>query len=229
MYASQIDSHSFSFQVSGSLWRDALVMVDMETNSLWSHITGESIFGEMENKVLNLFPSSLTTFAQFKKNYPNGKLLKKSEKGESGSGYKNYFANREKLGMFGRVDNFKRLKGKDKVVGIRIGFKQGAVSEKYLYQNQFAILDNFEHAVLVTYDSAGNSFSAFSLADLTDEAILKINLTGQTITTSNQDLGWNAQTGNSRSGKIANLQPLPLTRSFWFAWASFFPETELIN
>lgn len=229
MYASQIDSQNFTFEVSGSLWRDALVMLDMETNSLWSHISGESISGKMENATLNLFPSSLTTFAQFKINYPNGKLLNKSEKGSSGSKYEKYFANREKLGMFGRVDNFKRLKGKDKVVGIRIGYKQGAVSETYLQKKSFAILKNFERPVVVTYDSAGNSFAAFSLADLTDETISQIKLTGQFITTGNQDVTWNALTGKSRSGKVADLPAVPLTRSFWFAWASFFPETELLD
>ena len=52
-------------------------MQDLETKSLWSQISGICIQGKMEGTQLKTVPFSHTTFAAFKKKYPDGKLLKK--------------------------------------------------------------------------------------------------------------------------------------------------------
>ncbi len=82
----------YTFQASGSLWQDALVMQDLQTKSLWSQISGECIQGPMEGKKLTILPASHTNFSQFSKDYPSGLLLKKPEKGEQSSHYEKYFA-----------------------------------------------------------------------------------------------------------------------------------------
>ncbi len=92
-------------------------MQDLETGSLWSQINGECISGELEGKKLSPLPALHTTYSEFKELYPEGLLLKKPEKGESGSSYDSYFADPDKLGIFGRADNFQKLDGKDKVFG----------------------------------------------------------------------------------------------------------------
>ena len=57
-------------------------MMDVETESLWGQVRGESIQGKMEKKRLNLFNSAHTTYSKFKEMFPEGKLLVKPEKGE---------------------------------------------------------------------------------------------------------------------------------------------------
>ena len=114
-------------------------MQDMQTQSLWSQISGECIQGELEGTRLTLFPASQTTFAEFKKIYPDGMLLKKPEKGPEGSQYQSYFADSTKMGIFGRVESFERLGAKDVVFGIRQSGRQTAVSESYLRENGFCL------------------------------------------------------------------------------------------
>jgi hypothetical protein len=200
----------------------------METGSLWSQVTGECIAGEIEGKTLALFPSALSTYGEFKKRYPEGKILTRSNKTSEQTPYDWYARDETALGMFGRTDSFTRLKGKDIVFGIRAEGVQVAISKDYLSKSRFAVLEQFNQPVVVVSDSTCNSVTAFSLPNaLTDVSGLK--LINSKLTTANREMEWDAVTGKMTSGEEDDLVPLPITSAFWFAWASFFPKTELIK
>ena len=179
-------------------------MQDLETKSLWSQISGICIQGKMEGTKLKTVPFSHTTFAAFKKQYPNGKLLKKPADSQAGSTYDSYFADKDKLGIFGRVDNFKKLAGKDKVYGIRFENSEFAVAESYLKKNGFALIVNDSKRIYLSYDESEMSVVAFALPD-------SLRLAGK--------IEINNQTARA----------FPVISAYWFAWVSFFPETELIK
>ena len=65
------------FGVSGDVWNSTLLMFDRETKSLWSQILGKAIQGERIGDDLSLIPSSIFTWAEWKKNYPRGSVLSK--------------------------------------------------------------------------------------------------------------------------------------------------------
>jgi hypothetical protein len=186
------------------LWQDALVMQDLETKSLWSQISGICIQGKMEGTKLQQVPFSHTTFGAFKKQYPNGKLLKKPADSQKGSPYDSYYADKDKLGMFGRVDNFQKLKGKDKVYGLRFENKEVAVAESYLKINGYVLVENDSKRIYVSYNDSRMSVAAFVLPDT-------VKLAGKF------DL------------KELTTEQFPIVSAYWFAWVSFFPDTELIK
>lgn len=219
---------TLSFQAAGSLWRDCLVLEDIQTKSLWSQVSGECISGPMKSKSLSLFPSALTTYEEFKRQYPHGKLLAKAGKGSGASAWESYFADSTALGLFGRVDNFEQPKGKDIVFGVRLGGKQVAITQDYLSKKQFALLEQFSPPVLVTYNPATSSAAAFSLpaqhADYSDLVLID-----NKITLGSGQIAWNARTGRLLSGVGDNLALEPITPAFWFVWVTFFPNTELLK
>ena len=45
MYARDLDGKTLTLGVSGKLIRNSLVMFDRETDTLWSHLTGEALEG----------------------------------------------------------------------------------------------------------------------------------------------------------------------------------------
>lgn len=205
-------------------------MQDLQTKSLWSQVSGVCIQGEMIGKTLVQIPAIHTTYAEFAKDHPDGLLLEKEEKGEMGSHYDGYFAADEKLGIFGRVDNFKRLTGKTKVFGLRLARGEIAISRPYLSQHGFAIVDSSR--VIVTYDTPAATAAAFALDGVTDATLLRV-IEGRIITGENADasgvaVSWDASTGRVIEGPGDDLRAVPLVTAFWFAWASFFPETELV-
>ena len=55
MYGREIDGLTYTFGVSGKLWRGALLMYDHQTRSLWSHITGQAVKGASQRKQLQVF------------------------------------------------------------------------------------------------------------------------------------------------------------------------------
>ena len=202
-------------------------MQDIETGSLWSQISGESIGGRLEGSSLELFPSSMTTYEQFKQTYPDGLVLKKLLRGLPNSSYHEYFNDRTKLGIFGRVDKFRRLKGKELVIGVRIGDKEAAVTEKVLKKKNFCRLDKLSPQVAVTYDEASLTISAFSLEGLTKDQIDDLQFKDGQLRIKDIDIAWDAVTGRVESGEASDLKTVPFTTAFWFAWISFFPDTDL--
>ncbi len=203
-------------------------MQDLETGSLWSQINGECISGRLDGKKLSLLPALHTRYSEFKELYPDGLLLKKPEKGESGSSYDSYFADPEKLGIFGRADNFQKLDGKDKVFGLRLGERQVAVSEDYLVKNRLTIVSGTNPPIIVTYDVDSKTVAAFALRNHSQTDLVNIRIEDNTLFLSGDNAAWDSRTGRVKSGDVDSLDPVPAISAYWFAWISFFPDTELI-
>lgn len=204
-------------------------MQDLETKSLWSQISGECIYGPSEGKTLTIFDASHTTFGEFKKNYPDGLLLAKSEKGEAGSIYDDYFADSAKIGIFGRVETFEQLAPKARIFGVRVENHQSAVSLEYLEANGYAMLSMPSHAVIVTYDKQSGTVAAFSLGETRPTGQADLSVADSRIVLKDGSASWEAYTGKLSSGTGDDLQSVPVITAFWFAWASFFPNSDLIK
>jgi hypothetical protein len=188
-------------------------MQDIETNSLWAHVTGEGIMGEMDGRQLELFPSSMSTYALFKTKYPMGQLLAKPEKGDAGSNYAKYSADSTRLGLFGRLDNFEQLPGKAIVYGINWQGKQVALAHDYLNPQGYDVLDNFTSPIIVVYKLKPFSMDAYVQEEL--------NRSG--------DIQQIAQLMTDGSFDYSDWKKVSITSAYWFAWISFFPNTELIK
>lgn len=204
-------------------------MQDLQTGSLWSQINGECISGKLEGKKLSALPALHTRYSEFKELYPEGLLLEKPEKGESGSPYDSYFDNPDKLGIFGRANNFQKLDGKDKVFGLRLGKRQVAVSEDYLVKNKLTIISGTNPPIIVTYDVDGKTVAAFALPEYVQTDLENIRIEDNTLFLPGRNDAWDSRTGRVKSGDAKPLGLIPAISAYWFAWISFFPDTELIK
>ncbi len=204
------------------------MLQDIETGSLWSQVTGKCIAGEMEGSLLTLYPAAMTTFAEFCISHPDGKLLSKPQPGPDSSPYDWYAADTSALSMFGRVDNFQRLRGKDIVYGLRMGGRQVAVAKDHLADRRLVVLEQFALPIIVTGDSAGRSVAAFELP-VDRQRLSELKLVGDTLTFVDGGASFNAWTGRILSDEGDDLTPVPITSVYWFAWVSFFPNTELVK
>jgi hypothetical protein len=227
VYVGTINGKRHTFQASGSLWQDALVMQDLETETLWSQVSGKGITGPLTGSALTLYPSSTTTYAEFKKMYPEGKLLAKPEKFEEGSPYSDYFSDSTKLGIFGRVDNFKRVPGKTRVIGLRLDHGDVAITVDKLASNKIVVIDKAEPKVVVIFDAETGTGFAYKLAGLSGEQAADVSINGTVLTVGQAT--WDVRTGSPTDGKSAALAPVPMITAFWFAWASFFPTSDLVQ
>ncbi|MBD3219055.1 MAG: DUF3179 domain-containing protein, partial [candidate division Zixibacteria bacterium] len=182
------------------------------------------IQGELKGKVLEPFSSIHTTYAEFKELYPDGLLLKKPQKGPKGSPYEGYFADPDKLGIFGRQDDFRKLDGKDLVFGLRLDGKQVAISRDYIAEKQYVLIEHDGAPILVYYDGTSNTVAAYNLNG-DNELSAGVEFGNEKIILN--DMAWDARTGEALSANTADLRHFPIFTAYWFAWFSFYPETEL--
>jgi len=75
VYASQVEERKLTFQVSGYLWRRSLVMQDIETETLWSHLLGRGMRGELEGAELEPIPSVMMTWGKWRERHPRSTVL----------------------------------------------------------------------------------------------------------------------------------------------------------
>ncbi|MBI3042303.1 MAG: DUF3179 domain-containing protein [Betaproteobacteria bacterium] len=63
------------FGTTGKLRKSDLVMYDRRTESWWQQFTGKGIVGRYAGIELKQLPATITTFADFRKAYPQGRVL----------------------------------------------------------------------------------------------------------------------------------------------------------
>lgn len=202
-------------------------MQDLQTESLWSQVSGKAIMGPRKGRELTLYPSSMTTYGEFKKLYPNGKLLSKPERFGKGSRYEEYFSDSAKLGIFGRADNFRRVPGKTKVIGLRLPFSDVAVTTEKLADEKVVLIPDAQPPVVIAYDGATETAFAYQLTGFPEAQRADISLEGTALSIG--DTTFDLRTGQPAEDNVAALKPIPIITAFWFAWASFFPTTDLIH
>ena len=117
VYDRTVGRQTLTFGVSGMLFRDALVMFDRETDTLWTHVDGHAIEGPLAGQSLVPVAAVHATWKQWKTLYPNSLVLKK--RGELRSPYESYNRSSRRLGIFGRRNLDQRLPGKERILGIR--------------------------------------------------------------------------------------------------------------
>ena len=110
VYDRTVDNRTLTFGVSGMLFRDALVMFDRETDTLWTHVDGRAIQGPLAGRTLVPVAAIHATWKQWKTLYPDSLVLKK--RGEFRSPYESYNRSSQKLGIFGRRNEDTRLPAK---------------------------------------------------------------------------------------------------------------------
>jgi len=76
VYSARADGKTLTFVVSGMLWKHNLVMQDVETKSLWSHMLGRAMAGELKGTKLELAPSVLTTWKAWRRQHPTTTAVK---------------------------------------------------------------------------------------------------------------------------------------------------------
>ncbi len=83
VYATKTRGRTLTLRVSGMLWNRSLVMEDVETGSLWSHILGKAMQGELAGATLDVLPAVMTTWADWKRAHPGTTVLDMSRTASS--------------------------------------------------------------------------------------------------------------------------------------------------
>ena len=67
----RVGGRTLTFENSGALWKDMLVMRDKETGTYWTPATGRALSGPLEGETLTILPAPVTTAEAWRELYPS--------------------------------------------------------------------------------------------------------------------------------------------------------------
>ena len=70
IYDRSVDGRVLTFENSGALWRDTLVLRDRETGTYWSAATGLALSGSLAGRRLDPVPATYTTAREWRRAFP---------------------------------------------------------------------------------------------------------------------------------------------------------------
>ncbi len=228
MYVRKVGDRTLTLGVSGNLWKDVLVLFDRETDSLWTQLNGSGIQGEMAGKQLEEIPSEMSTWAEWKSRYPHTVVLKKSAPLE-GSRYDRYASHQTEHGMFGSENPDGRLGGKELIYGVKLPQGKAVAVTAARMELESAVVTRLgEDGILLTQSPAGGVV-AHLLPGLSqpDLALAKPWKDGKLMLSNGSVIDLDSGRIQSGPGKGTELERLPVTRAYWFAWAAFYPHSEV--
>jgi len=123
VYARKVEDKTYTFGVSGLLYRSNVLMYDLQTESLWLQVKRQAVTGPMTGTKLSIFPSTITTWKKWKTKHPDTTVLSFDtghSRNYSRDPYESYY--RERRGMFRSF--FKAGPGEEEkeiVAGVEVG------------------------------------------------------------------------------------------------------------
>lgn len=75
MYGRTLGDRVLVFGHAGILYQNSFVMYDKQTGSLWVHVTGRAEEGPLKGSQLTLIPSTVTTWDDWRRRYPETSVL----------------------------------------------------------------------------------------------------------------------------------------------------------
>ena len=243
-YDRRVGDRILDFGTSGRLYNSALVMYDRQTESLWSHFSAEAIAGVLAGEELERYPTAMVGWAEWRDANPDGLVLSRKTGHVRDYGrnpYTGYDDIDQSPFLFegdpdGRLRAMVRVVGlqdEDDAVAVQLDpLLDAGVVEVTLGQREVVVwakpgtasaLDSSEVAGGRDVGTTG----AFE-AELDGER-LRFERDGDVFRDSGTGSEWNVlgeAVAGPRAG--ARLERIPHVDTFWFAWAAFLPETEVV-
>lgn len=226
-----VDGEETTFGVSGLLYNTNLIAYDRKTQSNWSQMRLQSVNGAMISNFVKTYPIIETSWKTAKELLPDALVVSTSTGHSRNYGrypYGSYRTNHSSL-IFPVNNSDSRLNAKERVLGVISSDSHKAYSILD-FQEIKVFIDTIGNKNFLVYgDERNNLITAFELTDAySDLTFSKSSLSLPYIIEDNLENHYNIF-GESRDASKINLKSAKAFIAYWFAWAAFYPETELYN
>jgi hypothetical protein len=233
------DGRVLDFGTSGNLRNSDLVMYDRQTNSWWQQFTGEGIVGELTGSQLELLPSLIIAWSDFKENHPEGQVLSRVAGSNRPYGNNPYagYDSIESNPFFPVTGNDSRLLPKDRVVALQID--DFDVAYPFSILSEVGVINDVvsEQPLVVFWKDGTETTFGNSGVDTGSSSAFLSTVDGVVLNFVEVDGGfqdeetgslWNLF-GEAIEGELQGkkLEQLISGEHFWFAWSTFKPDTRV--
>ena len=247
-YIREIDGVVTTFGTSGRLYLSALVMYDRATESLWTHFDGKAIAGVLTGRELEAVASPLLSWEDFRTAYPDGLVLDETETGFNRSYGRNAYVGYDDPDgvpflFFGPNDD--RALALQRIVGVTRDDETKTYAHDVVAGGTArATNDSVGGDPVVILWKSGQSSAlddgsieggrdvgsvGVFLSEVDDRILTFTGVDGGFI--DDQTASTWSITGDAVDGELqgTRLERVAHLDTFWFAWATYRPETILIT
>ncbi|MDE0140621.1 MAG: DUF3179 domain-containing protein [Caldilineaceae bacterium] len=232
------------FGTTGRLRNSDLIMYDRQTETWWQQFTGEGIVGKYAGEQLRFLTSQVLSWKDFKDAHPEGEVLSRPNmpRNYGYNPYVGYDSTSRPFLFQGTPDA--RLAPAERVLGLTTETEAIAYPFQAL-EEAGVVHDSFGGVELAIFHKAGLASALDSSViskgrDIGAVAVYERQVGDQLLTFSPNDDGTfsDAETGSTWDilgeaveGPLTGKKLTPILHfdHFWFAWAAFFPVTELYS
>lgn len=239
-----VEGTVLDFGVSGALYDSAMVMFDRQTESLWTHFDGRAVVGTLIGTELALLPVAAVSWSTAARAFPGGAVLDRNTGFDKPYGRNRYVAYDQAEaplpGFFTeRVSD--ELRPMDRVVGIRHA-DVGAAAVPLATLRRRRVMHLSDDVVVVWRSGTASSLQASTVAggdDVGATGVFSSELDGRALRITEREgefvdtetgSTWDVL-GKATSGPLTGrrLDPIEHLDTFWFAWASYVPNTIVVE
>lgn len=221
-----------TFGVSGLLYNSNLIPYDRQTDSNWSQMLNLCVNGELVGDKAKVIHVIETTWETWRELYPQSMVLSTDTGFSRDYGVYPYgdYKTSDSL-LFSISHSDERLHKKERVHGIIVG----GLTKVYVinsFDNPIEVInETFNEVPIVVAGSAEKNFAvAFErkLADGTELTFEPVDDALPVVMKDNEGTEWDIfGNGVSSSREGTKLKALSSYTAYWFAWATFYPDTEI--
>jgi hypothetical protein len=229
-----IDGATTTFGVSGLLYNTNLIPYDRASGSNWSQMLLKSVSGKHKGRKIETYPVVETSWATWKKMFPNSEVVSFDKNNSKPYGYYPYgnYKTSSRL-IFPISNDDTRLHRKERVLGVILNEKAKAYRFDSFADSIRTINDQFKNVeIVVTGNKEMNFMVAYErrLGDGTLLTFFSLQNNGSVILMDNEGNKWNIF-GEAVSGPRAGivLKSPDSFIAYWFAWGTFYPGLEIFE
>ncbi len=230
MYTRSVEDKEIELGISGKLYKDALVMFDRQTGTLWTQVDGSALRGPLSGHRLVELPAMQTTWKVWKSLHPDTLVLRKPASVRA-SPYADYFNDPNRRGLSGTRGD-KRLEGKALIVGLSAEDDAVAVPLSALEKRQAVEVQLSGEPVVVFYSLEEQTATAFRARVSGRRLTFRVRRQAKRHIFEDMESGsqWSPLDGRAVAGplKDARLDPVPYLQSYWYAWSAYRPQTRIV-
>ncbi len=242
----RVDERELTFGTTGNLRNSDLVMWDRQTESWWQQLTAEAVVGELTGARLEVLPSQVLSFADFRERFPEADVLSQDTGFNRDYGttpYTAYDNVPEEQPFLLDEEADSRLPPKARVTALFVRKDTLVIPFTRLQEEPVVDEEVARTPVVVFFDpdvaSVLDETSIASSDDVGTAAAFERRLGGRTLTFEGDHEGffdeqtgseWDI-TGRAVAGPLAGkrLKPVRHDEQFWFALAAFVPDARIIR
>ncbi len=224
-----MEGKKLTFHLAG-INNQNFIMRDDETGTWWQQVSGAALQGTFKGRTLTSVFTDEITFAVWKREHPNGRVLRPDDRVSQQYEAANWEEEYEKLRVVVPVDANDKLKPRALIAGIVVNGKAIAYPIDELKKQRLVINTIDATPIFVVLSDDNKSVRVFdrSVDDRTLEFFVKADTTPLQFVDAETGSTWDFS-GKAISGSLAGkqLRKISVLKDYWFDWKLYHPDTSM--